>query len=125
MEIENENLKKELNRMKNEYNRVLFLLERSYNEKLRIENEKLMINMENEKLKTENEKLMTIVDNVKNLVNNDPSKKRKAENDHYPFPSPFSNTITSFSFAPPSSKNGGSTGVQVVSQKEGFGKKKI
>jgi len=118
MEIENENLKKELNCMKNEYNRVLFLLERSYNEKLRLENEKLMINMENEKLKTENEKLMTMVDNVKNLVNNDSSKKRKAENDHYPFPS-------RFSFGTPSSNNCGARSTSFFSTKEGFGRKKI
>lgn len=97
MEVENQNLKNELTRMRQEYNKVVFSLERSFNEKLRVENEKLKIEMEIQKLKAENEKLSAIVDNLKNMVNADSSKKRKAENDHYP-PSPFGETNLAFSF---------------------------
>lgn len=97
MEVENQNLKNELTRIRQEWSKAVFSLERTFNEKLRVENEKLKIEMEIQKLKAENEKLSAIVDNVKNMVNTDSSKKRKAENDHYP-PSLFGETNLAFSF---------------------------
>ena len=97
MEIENQNLKNELTRMYQEYNRAVFSLERSFSGKLKVENEKLKLEMEIEKLKAENEKLNSIVDNVRNMVNTDSSKKRKVENDHYP-PNPFGDNNFAFSF---------------------------
>ena len=90
METENQILKTELFHVKNEYNKLLYSLERFNNEKLKVENETLQSQMKIEKLKTENEKLKAVVDNVKNLVECDSSKKRKADNDHY-LPNPFEN----------------------------------
>ena len=97
MEIENQNLKNELILARQEYNKAVFSLERSFNEKLRSETEKFKIEMEFEKLKAENEKLNAIVDNLRNMLNTDSSKKRKAEYDHYPS-KPFGDTNLAFSF---------------------------